>query len=260
MQYKVRKNAISILNEIDKNRAISYIIHYSCGSFTESETGYSPRITSIAIYNLESGQTTSFSIHQVAEIKSIAFENIEVNYDSLEKEMLQNYFDFLNSHQTCKWIHWNMRNSNYGFKAIEHRFKVLGGVPVYLDDTNKIDLAKLFNEIYGDKYISHPKMENIIRKNEISMKDFMTGEEEARAFKNKEFVKLHQSTLRKVYAFSFLYDLALNKKLKSNSKWIDQYGFSLQGIYDYCTTNVFIVLIWNIIMLFLGGFIGSLFN
>lgn len=203
MQYRVRKCAIDILNEIDKNREISYIIHYSCGSFTESETGYSPRITSIAIYNIKSGQTTSFSIHQIAEIKGISFENIETNYDSLEKEMLKDYFDYLNSHQTCKWIHWNMRNSNYGFKVIEHRFKVLGGNPVYLDDANKIDLAKSFNEIYGDKYISHPKMENIIRKNGISMKDYMTGKEEAEAFKNKEFVKLHQSTLRKVYAFSF---------------------------------------------------------
>ena len=71
MQYKVRKNAISILNEIDKNRAISYIIHYSCGSFTESETGYSPRITSIAIYNLKSGQTTSFSIHLLIHVQVI---------------------------------------------------------------------------------------------------------------------------------------------------------------------------------------------
>ena len=260
MQYRIRNNAINILYEIDKNRETSYIIHYSCGSFTESETGYSPRITSIAIYNLKSGQTTSFSIHQVAEINSISFDDVEKNYDTLEKEMLKNYFEFLNSHQTCKWIHWNMRNSNYGFKALEHRYKVLGGIPVYLDDNNKIDLAKLFNEIYGDKYIPHPKMENIIRENNISMKDFMTGKEEAEAFRNKEFVKLHQSTLRKVYAFSFLYDLALNKKLKNNSKWIDQYGLSFQGIYDYCTTNVFIVLIWNIIVLFLGGFIGSLFN
>lgn len=158
------------------------------------ELYYPPRITSIAIYNLNSGQTTPFSIHQIAEIKFIAFEDIERNYDVLEKEVLQNYFEFLNSHQTCKWIQWNMRNSNYGFKAIEHRFKVLGGTPVYLDDTNKIDLAKLFNEIYGDKYISHPKMENIIRKNDISMKDFMVGKEEAEAFKNKEFIKFTLSS------------------------------------------------------------------
>jgi hypothetical protein len=36
-----------------------------------------------------------------------------------------------------------MRNINFGFQAIEHRYKVLGGKPYIVEDDRKVDLAKL---------------------------------------------------------------------------------------------------------------------
>ena len=42
----------------------------------------SPRITSIAVRNLESGQTDSFSIHQIAEEKKLPFVEISNHYDA----------------------------------------------------------------------------------------------------------------------------------------------------------------------------------
>jgi hypothetical protein len=33
-----------------------------------------------------------------------------------------------------KYVHWNMRDVNYGFQAIEHRFRVLGGEPYIVED------------------------------------------------------------------------------------------------------------------------------
>ena len=73
------------------------VIHYSCESFYDRPNGTSPRITSIAVRNLASGQTTSFSIHQVAERRKM-LNNIEEHYDNLEKEMLDDFNNYIHSH------------------------------------------------------------------------------------------------------------------------------------------------------------------
>lgn len=64
------------------------MIHYSGESFYDRPDGASPRITSIAVRKLDTGQTLSFSIHQVAERAGIAFAQIERSYDKLERMML----------------------------------------------------------------------------------------------------------------------------------------------------------------------------
>ncbi len=43
------------------------VIHYSCESFYDRQEKTSPRITSIAVHNLATADTESFSIHQLAE-------------------------------------------------------------------------------------------------------------------------------------------------------------------------------------------------
>ena len=51
------------LTEINEKRGNVVVIHYSCESFYDRSDGTSPRITSIAVRNLATGQTESFSIH-----------------------------------------------------------------------------------------------------------------------------------------------------------------------------------------------------
>ena len=53
--------------------------------------------------------------------------NISEHYDCLEREMLQDFYRHLKNYQQVQYLHWNRRDSNYGFQAIEHRFRVLGG-------------------------------------------------------------------------------------------------------------------------------------
>jgi hypothetical protein len=106
---KKQKAGRQVLEDLFVNRAHVWIIHYSCESFYDRLNGQSPRITSIAIRKLDSGQTRSFSIHQVAEQKKVAFEQIEQHYDLLELEMLNAFYDHVNSFQGMRYIHWNMR-------------------------------------------------------------------------------------------------------------------------------------------------------
>src|SRR5437868_9293739 len=120
----------------------SLVIHYSCEDFMNRPDGSTPRITSIAVRHQRSGQTESFSIHKTAEQQRIPYQEIAQNYDTLEKAMLDDFFGFVIAHQSHVWIHWNMRDINYGFAAVEHRYKVLGGNPTHVSDAKKIDLAR----------------------------------------------------------------------------------------------------------------------
>ena len=222
-----QKNARSTLDEVFTDASNVSVIHYSCESFYNPPGGRSPRITSIALRKLGSAQTVSFSIHKVAEIKGIPLSDISDYYDCLEKEMLREFYHYLQSFQQMKYLHWNMRDSNYGFQAIEHRFRVLGGTNDELhvvDDNNKIDLARLLIDIYGLSYIGHPRLEKLLEKNAITGLDFLTGAQEAEAFDNKEFVDLHRSTLRKVDVIANIAGRAHGRSLKTNTGWWDMHG------------------------------------
>jgi tRNA nucleotidyltransferase/poly(A) polymerase len=93
-----RKKARREVEEIHKNEMLALIIHYSCESFYDRESEQTPRITSIAARNFASGQTESFSIHKIAELAACPPKEIESRYDELEKKMLGEFFDFLESH------------------------------------------------------------------------------------------------------------------------------------------------------------------
>lgn len=127
---QMRKRAKRQLSDLFNRADQVIIIHYSCESFYDRPDGSSPRITSIAVRNLASGQTTSFSIHQMAERKRYPKDIIEKKYNELEKVMLDEFYKYVYSHSTHIWLHWNMRDMYYGFHAIAHRYKVLGGTPL----------------------------------------------------------------------------------------------------------------------------------
>lgn len=213
------------------NAAQSYLIHYSCESFYDNESGQSRRVTSIAVRNLASAQTHSWSIHKSAELQK-KLENINDDLDSLEHHMLEDYFQFLRNHANFTFIHWNMRDEAYGFQAIEHRFRVLGGEPYILQDERKLDLARVLTALFGNSYAPHKsasgrkgRLMSLIEMNEIEDLDALQGAEEADAFKNGEYLKLHRSTLRKVDIFANILDRVHGKTLKTDATFSDLYGF-----------------------------------
>lgn len=221
---KRQKAALSALDGLFADADNVWVIHYSCESFYDRPEGRSPRITSIALRKLDSAQTKSFSIHQTAERGRIPFEQIDEHYDDLEKEMLTAFFGHLGNHQGMKYMHWNMRDINYGFQAIEHRFIVLGGGPHILEDNYKTDLSRLLIDIYGVGYIGHPRLETLLEKNHIAPRDFLKGADEARAFEEQNYVALHQSTLRKVDVISNIAGRAHDCNLKTNTTWWEMHG------------------------------------
>lgn len=230
-----QSDGLTRLSEIfAKDTANFWVIHYSCESFYDRPNGASARITSIAIRSLESGQTISFSIHQVAEESGIKFDDIDKKYDELERRMLDAYYAHIGSHRGMKYLHWNMRDMNFGFSAIDHRYRVLGGVPPFLiEDNKKFDLSRILIDIYGVGYIGHPRLEKLLEKNAITARDFMTGKQEADAFENRNYVGLHQSTLRKVDVFANIAERAYNKQLKTNTSWLEMHGGRVRTFWNW---------------------------
>ncbi|MEA5163001.1 hypothetical protein U5903_19635, partial [Cereibacter johrii] len=221
---RAAKQQFSLLHR-KKDQVI--LIHYSCESFYDSKDGRTPRITSIACRNFGSGQTRSFSIHQISELPKFAGKDAWDIYDEIEKELLDQFFDYVRAHVAhALWVHWNMRDINYGFQAIEHRYEVLGGAPVEVPDEKKFDLARMFVARYGKRYAGHPRLESIMKINKITDKDFLSGKDEAYAFKDRKFLALHQSTLRKADVISSLLEAEIAGHLKTKAKWWDVHGGS----------------------------------
>lgn len=219
-----RRQAQKKLSELMSKADQVVVIHYSCESFYDRPDGSSPRITSIAVRNLDAGQTTSFSIHQVAEREGYSASALEHDYNKLERLMLDEFYEYVRRHSSHTWLHWNMRDINYGFPAIAHRYQVLRGNPESLNDTKLLDLSRMLIAIYGVGYIQHPRLKNLVDKNHIAHRDFLDGKSEADAFVNKQYVKLHQSTLRKADIFANIVERTADGSLKTNSGWRDTYG------------------------------------
>lgn len=221
------------------------VIHYSCESFYDRNDGTSPRVTSIAARNLRSGQTSSFSIHQVAERdEEIAIDAISQNYDSLERQMLKEFYEFVGSRQNVLWLHWNMRDVNYGFQALEHRYRVLGGQNVSeIQESNKIDLARVLIALYGVRYIGHPRLTKLVELNKITDMGFLGGNDEASAFENGNYVGLHQSTLRKVDVMANIAHRVVDGTLKTQAKRREIYGGYFQYFFHEAKDHWIIVLL-----------------
>lgn len=263
------------LNEIYDEAINAYVIHYSCESFYapdgQSPLANSTRVTSIAVRNLKSGQTKTWSIHKSAELgkqleklselikanapltnqeqdagapRTEATAHISEILNPLELDMLNGYFSFLSNHSDSTYVHWNMRDDNYGFSALEHRFRVLGGNPVILQDNKKFDLARELITLFGKRYAPHtsPKgrrgrLMSIIELNRIADTDALQGAEEAAAFVNGEFIKLQQSTLRKVDVLSNIFDRTHDKSLKTNASFTDKYGVHPVALIEVAKNN-----------------------
>ncbi len=214
-----RKEVRGRLNKLLDSPDHVVVVHYSCESFFDNPEGASRRVTSIAVRNLGTGMGEAFSIHQVAEAAKIAPADIEADYDSLELAMLSKFYEYVSERSSHTWVHWNMRDTNYGFPAIAHRIRVLGGKPTEIHESQLVDISRDLKTIYGGDYIGHPRLKTLIARNGINSNEFLDGEDEAAAFQRHEYVKLHQSTLRKVGAIATIVELAASGELKTDAKW-----------------------------------------
>ena len=222
---------VNLFDKINKNKQNTFFIHYSCQSLGDNNEGLSPRITSIAVLHCASSQMRSFSMHLSAEELGIGKVNISLNYDKIEKNLLEHFAKFVkDSGNNSYWVHWNMSNINFGFEAIEHRYKVLTKKDmVHIPEINRFNLSTLLKKKYGNKYADDPKMIKLMEMNGGKHRSVLSGEEEVRAFKAAEFVKMHNSTMSKVYFFNDSFNKALNNNLITRT---NQFRYKINQLYQ----------------------------
>mgnify|MGYP000265229845 CR=1 FL=1 len=244
----------------DKSRV--FIIHYSCESFFNTH-GRSPRVTSISIRNIQSGQTLSFSIHLHAQIKKKDFNHLgDLEYDELEFEMLNEFYAFAEKRKDFKWIHWNMRDSNFGFEAISNRFKILGGIPLEIEVEKRFDLPRILGKIYSYNYEDHGangRLLSLSNRNNISSKDALNGANEALAFEERNYLALHKSTLKKIDIIETVIEKAYNNTLKVKADKMDIYGLSISGMRELIVNNWLLSSVFSFIIFIVGCLVQKYF-
>lgn len=208
-----------------------FVIHYSCQSLYDDNEALSPRITSIAISHFGTEQTVSFSTHSIAEELHISRENVQASFDEVERKLLKDFYTFVRDRRDKYWIHWNMRNLTYGFEHLEHRYRVLGEndaavIPV----ERRLNLNDMLSHRYGSDYAEHPKLKSLMELNGGPHRHFLTGEEEVNAFKNNEFIRMHNSTLAKVGFLQSVLQKLVRGKLHTASRGL---GVALDRIFEH---------------------------
>ncbi len=210
-------DASAFFKDVSKHPDRFYIIHYSSQSLFDAGAGaHSPRITSIVVRHYVSGQTVSFSMHTVAEYLGILAGDVEARYDEIERELLVQFYKFARDRREKYWVHWNMRNVVFGFEHLEHRYRTLTkadspSIPVEV----RVNLNDVIKQRYGSDYARDPKMLSLMELNGGKVQGFLSGGEEAEAFKTRDFIRMHTSTISKVSFFSFVITSALNGKLNT---------------------------------------------
>ena len=96
--------------------------------------------------------------------------------------------------------------------------------------------------------------------NKISSKHWLNGDEEAKAFDDKEYVKLHQSTLAKVDVMENILKMTAEDDLKTKSKLRDIYGINPQGLFKLVKDHWLYSLILIVLSTILGIIVTNWIN
>lgn len=255
-----RREARLILKKLENINGKALVVHYSCESFYR-KAGYTPRVTGIGILNKENNESIIFSLHLSAQILKKDISNLSnTDLNEVEKYMLDEFSRYVSSHMSYLWIHWNMRSASYGFQAISNRYRILGGQEISISDSNKIDLLQVFGKLFTYSFEVHKpygQLLNLANRNKISVRDALPGADEAAAFEEKDYLKLHMSTMRKVEIIDRLLTTYQCGKLTHNSKVREIYDVTIPGVIMLVKESPFLLLIWTIIIFIFSTALSS---
>jgi hypothetical protein len=179
------------IRELQNSPSQTRVIHYGCESWY-SVKDRPVAISCIAIVDLETQNQVSFSLTDHKE------EN--------EKKLLEQFYKNIRETPDALYIHWNMHSSDFGFAAIDKRYKYLFGVdpPYSIPIGKRYDLDSLISIKYGGKYADHPKLATLGALNRFNRRYALTGKEEAEKFEAKDYGDIGRSVTEKAQLIGFL--------------------------------------------------------
>ena len=180
-----------------KNKIVA--IHYAC-----SDVARTP------------GEISCIVVKEFVTKKTMAFSRAD---DISEKELLSRFYAYIQRDFERIYVGWNMKNTTFGFPALERRYKKLfkeePPKPRYI-----VDLDEVIKKEYGRAYVNHGphgKLFNLMRLNGITILCFRPGKEEAELYDDKKFFEIERSTNCKVHGIAEILDLYLRSELKTQA-------------------------------------------
>lgn len=163
-------------------------VHYACESFLTAKD-HPPGVASVAISDLVTGEMIGYS-------RADCPQGVEPL--TCEKDLLRRVFNELSSRQDAHVLHWNMDRPEYGFHALVKRWRFLtDSDPEFTLPRMRYDLDGLFEALFGDGYAPHGKLESMAHLNDLDMRSFRSGREEAEAYDASDWAQLGRSSASK---------------------------------------------------------------
>jgi hypothetical protein len=238
-----RNTARDELGRAMASRRHALVVHYACEGFEKVNR----RITAIAVRNLGTGATACFELE--AELRSAGLDPThasDAELDRHERKMLDSFYGFVRQHRDHYWLHWNMRDTTFGFPSLQNRQKALGGRSVPIAEEHRFDLALRMVDIYGDNY-ADPKrrLSDLAGYNGLAMTHLIQGSAQAESLENRDFASVTRSLLNRL---DILYAVAIKANegtLKTRAPWRDRMvaaGGAMKLVREHPLVVMFVIL------------------
>jgi hypothetical protein len=182
-----------------------FSIHYGSESFVDAQVAPTA-ISSIAVYNLKENVTITFGRLDSPEP------------ETAELKLLDRFYGFLSDNRDAIFLHWNMGSAQFGFEAIAKRYAFLvGSDPVVISPQSRTDVDKLIRARFGEDYAPHGRLQSIAKLNDLDLRGFLPGGDEANAFKSASWGDLARSSATKAQLIADLLRLLVSGALRTNN-------------------------------------------
>lgn len=182
-------------------------LHYGCENLYTA-TDHPASVSCIAFCRISRADAGSFSVVDVPK---------ETGSSEAELAVLRAYFDFAQQNSNAALAHWNMSKADYGFGALEARFKYLTGddPPYRVPRDRTYDLDDLIAHEHGAAYAPHPRLISLAALNGLSRHHALAGQEEAERFAAGDHGSVRRSIDEKARWIANLGELFLSARLKT---------------------------------------------
>lgn len=134
MPSRLRATFRDKIKQLEKSQTDILVMHYACSNFHQIVTGF-PKVYAIAL--IEHGVSNGMHVFSLNNFHD-------------ERELLENFFGFVEQNKHRRYIHWNMNDNRYGLRAIEGRYQQLNGRhPYKLSPNQMFDFDDMLEEMYG---------------------------------------------------------------------------------------------------------------
>jgi hypothetical protein len=208
---KSLREDLSILRDQFARGEQMVAIHYACENIYDAGD-HPPKVACIAYCPIGRGSAGSFG-HLGAPRGEEGDDG-----DAAEKWVLRQYFEMIKQNPTVTIVHWNMNKADYGFTALESRYRYLFGeeAPYRVPQDRAFDLDDLVAAEHGEFFVRHPRLSNLAQANHLTRQHALLGRDEADRFAAGDHGAVHRSVEEKVRWIAVMAELFLSGSLTTD--------------------------------------------